>query len=216
LTVDGVSKGFLDQSAIIAGLSATIPDLTKMYWPEKLLLERMSLVEDSVWNARALEALREEMLQPIPRIGTETIANIKAATQFVEGHVQLVRALPPRIPVDKEEVLETLETRNQEIGAKLESELERLGSRYVELRRIAWRNFKFNNVAGARVAMAGIRELYSEVMRTLATDDEVMKTDIWLRRKPGKETNRLVECAINSSSATGCRSLTHSYNSIDP
>jgi hypothetical protein len=188
LTVDGVSKGFLDQSAIIAGLSATIPDLTKMYWPEKLLLERMSLVEDSVWNARALEVLREEILQPIPRIGTETIANIKAATQFVEGHVQLVRALPPRIPVDKEEILETLETRDQEIGAKLESELERLGSRYVELRRIAWRNFKFNNVAGARVAMAGIRELYSEVMRTLVSDDEVMKTDIWLKRKPGKET----------------------------
>jgi hypothetical protein len=188
LTVEGVSKSLLDQSAIIAGLSATIPDLTKMYWPEKLLLERMPLVEDSVWNARALEVLREGILQPITPIGTEAIANIKAATQFVEGHVQLVRALPPAIPVDEEDILETFESRNEEIGAKLELELERLGSRYAELRRIAWRNFKFNNVAGARVAMAGIRELYSEVMRTLAADDEIMKTDIWLRRKPSKET----------------------------
>src|SRR4029077_6162833 len=60
------------------------------------------------------------------------------------------RALPPEIPVDEEEVCETLETRNEEISAKLESELERLGAGYVELRRVAWQNFKFNNVAGAR------------------------------------------------------------------
>jgi hypothetical protein len=58
----------------------------------------------------------------------------------------------------------------------------------VELRRVAWQNFKFNNVAGARVAMAGIRELYSEVMRSLAADEEIMKAEIWLNRKPGKET----------------------------
>jgi hypothetical protein len=103
------------------------------------------------------------------------------------GH-QLIRALPPEIPVDEEQVFETLESRNEEIGAKLESELERLGSRYVELRRVAWQNFKFNNVAGARVAMAGIRELYSEVMRRLAADEEIMKTGIWLNRQPGKET----------------------------
>jgi len=188
LTVEGLSKSLLNQSAIIACVSATIPDLTKMYWPENLLLERMALVEDSVWNARALEVLREEILQPIAPIGTEAIANIEAATQFVEGHVQLIRALPPEIPVDEKKVSQTLETRNEEIGARLESELERLGSRYVELRRVAWQNFKFNNVAGARVAMAGIRELYSEVMRSLAADEEIMKTEIWLNRKPGKET----------------------------
>ena len=188
LTVEGLSKNLLDQSAIIASFSANIPDLTKMYWPENLLLERMALVEDSVWNARALEVLREGILQPMAPIGAEAIANIQAATEFVEGHVQLIRALPPEIPVDDEERFQTRDTRDEEVGAKLESELERLGARYVELRRVAWQNFKFNNVAGARVAMAGIRELYSEVMRNLAADEEIMKTEIWLNRKPSKET----------------------------
>jgi len=30
--------------------------------------------------------------------------------------------------------------------------------------------------------------LYSELLRTLASDEEVMKTEIWINRKPGKET----------------------------
>jgi Predicted pPIWI-associating nuclease len=188
LPIEGISQRLLDQSAIIANLSVKLPDLTKLYWSDKLMLERISLVEDSVWNAKALEVLREDMLLPVAPIVAERISNIQAATQFVEGHMQLIRSLPPAIPVDEEDLLENLESRREEIGTKLEHELERMGSLYVDLRRIAWSNFRSNNVAGARVAMAGMRELYSEVLRTLAADDEVMKTDIWLKRKPGKET----------------------------
>jgi hypothetical protein len=63
-----------------------------------------------------------------------------------------------------------------------------LDQRLVELRRQAWRNVS-GGVAGARLAMSGIREIFTEVLHALAPDADVQASEIWQSRAD-RGTNR--------------------------
>ena len=181
-------KGLADQSAIIARMSLKIPDLVNVYWPPHVMLNRLPLVEDSIWNAQALETLRAGLTsQGIQGVGSSS-NSVEAASHFVENHVHLVGSIPPSIPIDETDGGYSVQYHGEEIGAKLEQELGHLGKHYIDLRRAAWRNFKDESIAGARIAMAGMRELYSDVLRLLSADDELKKTEIWMTRKNPAET----------------------------
>jgi Predicted pPIWI-associating nuclease len=112
------------------------------------------------------------------------------AGQFVFGHGALIRRLPPSVTANQEtlEQEEQFRYRDEEIGAKLETRLTLLGPQFVELRRRSWRSMQGGGVAGARIAMAGIRELSTDILHLLAPDEEVKKTSIWLQRKDLKIT----------------------------
>ena len=181
-------KGLVDQSAVIARVSLKIPDLVNVHWPPDVMLNRLPLVEDSIWNAQALETIREGLTAQFIQGEGNACNSVEAASHFVENHIHLVGSIPPSIPIDETDGGYSVQYHGEEIGAKLEQELGRLGKHYIDLRRAAWRNFKDESIAGARIAMAGMRELYSDVLRLLSADDELKKTEIWMKRKDPAET----------------------------
>ncbi len=149
------------------------------------IASRLTLVEDSLKNTFVWQSLRENSLKQFSSVGIKPFAVVDVASQFVFGHGQFIRSLPPRLPASEE--AESWDKqfwhRDAEVGAKLEEELAILGSEYVELRRTAWRAMTGNDVAAARVAMAGIRELCTDILHLLGSDEAIKKTDIWLERK---------------------------------
>ncbi len=113
----------------------------------------------------------------------ESAAETKAAreTEFVFGHAEVVRRLPPRLPNAESSEQEGQEHRKEEIGAKLELPLRSIDQRLFELRQKAWRNVD-GSVVGARLGMAGIRELLDEILRIFAPECDVETMPAWQDR----------------------------------
>jgi len=84
--------------------------------------------------------------------------------------------------------------RGEEIGPRLEAQLQRLDKRLVELRRRAWEAMGKEGPAALRLAAHAMRELFGEVLRMLAPDEEVKTSAAWLERadrtqsRPTRET----------------------------
>jgi len=180
----------LEQSSAITRVNLELPKLLAEAWAPNILGERLALVGDTLKNVTLWEKWRDEVaigLESISHLSKQPIA-LDVAGQFVFGHSTLVRRLPPTLPADDESKRqeEQFRYRDEEIGAKLETRLAALGPQFLELRRSAWKNLQSGGIAGARIAMASIRELSSDILHLLSPDEEVKKTDIWLQRKDQK------------------------------
>lgn len=99
------------------------------------------------------------------------------------GHSEVVRHLPPGLPIPKDnEQTGNDKHRDEEIGSKLELALRLFDERLLALRRQAWRNMASGGIAGSRLAMAGIREVFTDILHALAPDAELKATEMWLAR----------------------------------
>ncbi len=111
-------------------------------------------------------------------MATERLA---LATDFVFEHANIVRRLPPHLPDAESGEQKVQEHRTEEIGTKLELALRRVDQRLADLRQKAWRNMD-GSVVGARLSMAGIREVFDEILRTFAPESDVEATPAWQNR----------------------------------
>jgi hypothetical protein len=167
--------------AEMARINFTIPETALLHWPDKLLVSRASLLEDCVLNTAALEKFHAAATLLDATVSPDQLA---VASQFVFDHAELVRRLPPRLPVPEggERTGDGKQHRDEEIGGKLELALRHFDERLLELRRQAWRNLAHGGIAGARLGMAGIRELFTDILHALAPDAEVKATVMWQAR----------------------------------
>jgi hypothetical protein len=165
--------------AEMAQINFAIPETALLHWSDKLLASRARLLEDCVLNTGVLEKFHASAILPDAKVSLD---QLEVASQFVFDHAEVVRHLPPRLPVPEGDRPDDGKPhRDEEIGAKLEFALGRLDERLVELRRQAWRNLA-GGIAGARLGMTGIRELFTDTLHTLAPDAEVKATVIWQAR----------------------------------
>lgn len=162
----------------VARSNFTIPEAAALHWPGELITSRARLLEDCVLNTAALEKFYGAATIPNARVSPDQLT---AASHFVFGHAELVRRLPPRLPVSESEE-DNQQHRNEEVGGKLDLALRDFDARLLELRRRAWRNLTGGSVAGARLAMAGIREIFTDILHTLAPDAEIKTTVAWEAR----------------------------------
>jgi Predicted pPIWI-associating nuclease len=167
--------------AEMARVNFTIPETAVLYWPSNLLGSRAPLLEDCVLNTAALETFHAAAILPHATVSPDRLA---VASQFVFDHAEVVRRLPPRLPTPEggERTADGKPHRDEEIGRKLELALRDFDERLLELRRQAWRNLGGGGIAGARLAMAGIRELFTDILHALAPDAEVKTTVMWQAR----------------------------------
>jgi hypothetical protein len=165
-----------------AKANLVLPEQALLHWPGKMVAVRAPLLEDCILNTAALEVLHSAAIVPQAAVFPEHLA---VAGQFVFNHAEVVRRLPPRLPEPQqgEGAGEDGQHGREEIGAKLERGLDDLDARLVDLRRQAWRNVS-GGIAGARLAMAGIREIFTDVLHALSPDAEVQKTALWQSRDP--------------------------------
>ena len=177
---------FLDEARAIERINLTLPKIAPATWPPDILGPRLGLIEDALKNVSVWHNLREETVQrlanlPWPWSDPETL---DIAGQFVFDHGLFIRRLPPSIPSDeagrREE--EEFRHRDEEVGAKLETGLARLDAELLDLRRGAWENMVRGGAGGVRLAAAGARELFTEVLHRLSPDEELKKTDMWQQR----------------------------------
>jgi hypothetical protein len=165
--------------AEMARINFAIPESAMLHWPHEALSHRTLLLNDCILNTAALETFH------IATISSDAIASLgrlDVASGFVYEHAEVVRRLPPRLPNPEGNDHDRQEHRNEEIGAKLEETLRSIDPRLFELRCKAWGNLA-GGVAGARLAMAGIRELFDEVLRIFAPVSDVEATAMWQTRK---------------------------------
>ena len=166
--------------ARIAQISFAIPESAVLQWSSDVLADRTTLVKDCLLNTSALEQFYAATTRPDAAVSAE---QFRVASQFVFDHAEVVRHLPPRLSILENELTAGDKShRDEEIGAKLELELRDVDVRLLDLRRQAWRNLAGGNVSSARLAMAGIRELFTDILHALAPDAEVQKTAIWMKR----------------------------------
>jgi hypothetical protein len=182
----------VEQSLAISAMNLELPKILAEAWEPKILSQRIDLLGDTLKNVTLWERWRDDIaigLGPISNQSPQPIA-LDVAGQFVFGHGTLIRRLPPTVPADEEtlEQEEQFRYRDEEIGAKLETRLALLGPQFVALRRTSWKSMQGGEVAGARIAMAGIRELSTDILHLLAPDEDLKQTDIWLLRKDLKLT----------------------------
>lgn len=163
-----------------ARLNFAIPETALLHWAEPLVISRAAVLQDCVLNMAALENFR---LATAPLELAAFTDQLAAATQFVFNHREVVRRLPPNLPVlePEEPPTEVPSHRDEEIGAKLEAALGVMDRRLLQLRQRAWSNLT-GGVAGARLAMTGIRELFTDVLHALAPDGAVKATPAWRAR----------------------------------
>ena len=164
----------------IARINFGISESALFHWPEKIVANRASLLEDCFLNTAALGRFVAAVTVPDATLSLERLA---AASQFVFDHAEVVRFLPPRLP-GPERVEQTPDDeayRDEEISAKLELALRDFDPRLLDLRRKAWRNLS-GGIPGARLAMAGIREVFTDILHGLAPDAEVKATTTWQTR----------------------------------
>lgn len=175
-----VFKSITAEIAEMARINFTIPETALLHWPGKILASRAPLIEDCVLNTAALEKFHAAAILPDATVSPDQLA---VASQFVFHHTEVVRHLPPRLPVSErgERTGDGKQHRDEEIGGKLELALRDLDERLIELRRQAWRNLG-GGVAGARLGMAGIREIFTDILHALAPDAEVKATAMWQTR----------------------------------
>jgi hypothetical protein len=165
----------------MARTNFTIPETAILHWPSKVLASRAPLLEDCVLNTAALEKFHAAAIVPDATVSLDRLA---IASQFVFDHAEVVRRLPPRLPVPDsvERAEDGKRHRDEEIGGKLELALRHFDERLLDLRRQAWRNLVDGGIAGARLGMAGIRELFTDILHALAPDAEVKATVVWQAR----------------------------------
>jgi hypothetical protein len=175
----------------IASLNFTIPENAVLNWPTELLASRSSLLEDCVLNTVALEQFHEAATLLDAIVTSEQLA---IASQFVIDHSEVVLHLPPRLSVVKsgDRASGGRQHRDEEVGAKLELALREIDVRLLELRRQAWRNLA-GGIAGCRLAMTGVREIFTDILHALAPDEEVKATETWRDRPKNitKPTRRM-------------------------
>jgi len=171
--------------AEMARVNFAIPETAVLNWSAETLSNRALLVQDCVFNVSALEAF---YAVSIPTHDIASRERLAVATEFVFEHAEVVRRLPPRLPNVETGEQDRQEHRNEEIGAKLEPALRSIDPRLCELRQKAWGNVH-GGVVGARLGMAGIRELFDEVLRIFAPEREVEVTPAWQNRTD-KNTKR--------------------------
>ncbi len=171
--------------AEMARVNFAIPETAVLNWSTETLSNRALLVQDCVFNVSALEAFHAVS---IPTHDIASRERLAVATEFVFEHAEVVRRLPPRLPNVETGEQDRQEHRNEEIGAKLEPALRSIDPRLCELRQKAWGNVH-GGVVGARLGMAGIRELFDEVLRIFAPEREVEVTPAWQNRTD-KNTKR--------------------------
>lgn len=167
-----------ERIAEIGRINFAIPESALLHWPGKALSHRAMLIEDCVLNTTALETFHAAAIAPSAIVSPERLV---VATEFVFNHAEVVRRLPPRLPNPEGADQDQQEHRHEEIGAKLELALGGIDRRLLQLRRNAWSNLA-GGVAGARLGMAGIRELFDEVLRIFAPDSEVEAMPVWQDR----------------------------------
>lgn len=183
------ARDFASASALmadVAKLNFALPEQALLHWSENLVAIRAPLLDDCIRNMAALEALHSAAIVPAVTAFPE---HLVVANRFVFDHAEVVRRLPPRLPEPQEgeRAEEHSRHRDEEVGTRLELALGEVDIRFVELRRQAWRNVA-GGIAGARLAMAGIREIFTDILRALSPEAEVMKTAAWQTRPVQKDT----------------------------
>lgn len=177
-----------DGIAQMIRINLTIPEIAVLHWPPKVFTTRIPLLEDCVLNIAALERFHAAVLMPNSAGSSDQLT---AASQFVFDHAEVVRRLPPRLPVPNDEegpaesekgAGDSKEHRDEEIGNKLEVALGHFDQRLLALRQRAWKSLSRGGLAGARLAMAGIREVFTDLLHALAPDAEVKATVAWQTR----------------------------------
>lgn len=162
--------------AEMARINLAIPETALLHWPGKVLASRAQLLDDCVVNTAALETFHAAAILPDAALFSNRLA---VASQFVFNHSEVVRSLPPRLPIPERGEGDGKQHRDEEIGEKLELALRQFDERLLQLRRQAWRNLAGGGIAGARLAMAGIRELFTDILHALAPDAKVKATVRW-------------------------------------
>ncbi len=174
------------QAKAIAEATISLPAVAAMTWPTDILSARIGLIEDSLKNVDVWQKLRGELIHLPEFISQPLFASeiLNVAGQFVVDYGEFVRQLPPQLPLPQEshDEDEDLQIRDQEVGTRLEAILLRLDKNLRMLRRRAWENLAKGDPASARLAAHGIREIYGDVLRRLAPDNLVMKTEMWEQR----------------------------------
>lgn len=174
-------------SNTIQGVNLRLPAVITEGWPSSVVVSRLPLIEHSLRNVQVFQQLRDtgvaelfKRQSPMPQFD-----RIGLAGQFVFDYGTFVRSLPPPIPADEQIIAEEEEFRHrdEEVGPRLEAKLEQMDHRLVELRRSAWETLARGDAGGLRLAAHGIREVYGEVLRRLAPDQELKQTEIWKDRK---------------------------------
>ncbi len=168
-------------------INLQLPTIVPNVWPPNILAQRLSLIENSLRNVQVFEELQKVAIESLPRAHWDIpqINRLGLAGQFVFDYGTFVRRLPPRVPAEEQTVKEEEEfrRRDEEVGPRLEAKLEQMDHRLVELRRSAWEALARGDAGGLRLAAHGIREVYGEVLRRLAPDQELKQTEIWKDRK---------------------------------
>ena len=165
--------------AELARRNYSIPEEALRHWTSEAFHARRLMVEDCVRNTSALEAFHSAIKSP----ASAQIQNLGVATTFVADHARIVRRLPPAIASDgTEDYPADASYQDEEIGSKLELALKVIDIRLLDLRRSAWGNLG-SGVAGARLGMAGMRELFDEVLRRFAPESAIENTAEWMSRK---------------------------------
>ncbi len=169
-----------------AKVNFALPEQALLHWSPKAVAARAPLLDDCIRNMAALEVFHSAALVPTAVVFPDHLA---VANQFVFDHAEVVRRLPPRLPESQgsEKAGEDGHHRDEEVGSKLEFVLGQFDTRFIELRRQAWRNVS-GGIPGARLAMAGIREIFTDILHALSPDAEVMKTAMWQNRPDQKDT----------------------------
>lgn len=167
--------------AEMARINFAIPETALLNWPHQMLTVRAPLLNDCVFNMVALEKLHAAAILPEPMVSPEQLT---VANQFVFDHAEVVRRLPPRLPRPDvgEQAADGQAHRDQEIGAKLDHALRDFDLRLLSLRRKAWGCLASGGVDDARLAMAGIREVFTDILHALSPDDKVKELAMWRTR----------------------------------
>lgn len=202
--------------AKIAHINFTIPESALLQWSSDALTDRTALLKDCMLNTAALQEFYAAATLPEATVSADQLV---VASQFVLDHAEVVRHLPPRLDVREDEMTaDDKKHRDEEIGAKLELALRDFDARLLDLRRQAWRNLAGGDVSGARLGMAGIRELFTDVLHALAPDAEVKMTARWLARS--KEvthpTRRMrLDYVLGDETASGADTLLQFSESVN-
>jgi len=174
-------KDVTARMAEIARVNFALPEIALTHWPKELILDRVPLLRDCILNNAALETLHAAVIRPDEVVSFPE--RLVLATDFVSEQAEIVRRLPPRV----EDLQGVDECRREEISARLEIQLRDIDLRFVDLRRQAWAKLG-GGVAGARLAMTGIREIFTDVLEIVAPDSKIMLLPMWENRTDRKIT----------------------------
>jgi hypothetical protein len=130
-------------------------------------------------NARSLK----EALEGARRVSA--LADLPVAARYVTQYNDFVHKAAPRHGSPALQIPRPAEcaSHEEEIGPRLQAEVEKLDPRLAELRREAWLNIGAKGAPALRLAAHAIREIFSEVLRRLAPDEMVKSSPAWQNRR---------------------------------